>query len=85
MSYIRKQWDEYRTMVVPDDAVPDQMSQLEQAFFAGALSLYVTIMKNLGPGPEPTDADMQRMEDLQTELLEYGTQIEARGFGGFKQ
>ena len=84
MKPIRDQWNEYASMVYPVGAPDFQLRELEQAFFAGALSLWTAIMKGLDPEAEPTADDMQRMADIETELIEYAITIEASGFGGFR-
>lgn len=68
-------------MVVPKDAPVIQIKETRQAFFAGASLLFETLMIALDPEEEPTDADMQRMADLQNEINEFGQEIDKRAFG----
>ena len=71
MKAIARGWDSYRTTVVPIHASKVQVNETRQAFYAGAAILYETIMRMLDPGEDATEADMQRMVDLQMELDEF--------------
>lgn len=55
-----------------------QSRELEQAFMAGALHLFSSIMNFLDAGEEPTDRDMKRMDLIDRELREYGKLLESR-------
>lgn len=55
-----------------------QSRELEQAFMAGSLHLWSSIMVMLDPGSEPTDKDMRRMDLIQKELDAYGAILEGR-------
>lgn len=75
---IEEGWSSYREMVIPKDAPEVQINECRQAFFAGAVILMAKIMRSLDPGDEPSDADMQRMADIQDELDAFGQQIDKR-------
>lgn len=79
---IERAWQGYRRMVVPADASESQVAETRQAFFSGAAVLFHGIMRSLDPGDEPTDADMQRMDDLKAELDEFGQQFDTRYLTG---
>jgi hypothetical protein len=51
-----------------EDAPADQLHEMRLAFFAGAQHLFSSIMSILDPGSEPTDADMERMAQIDGEL-----------------
>ncbi len=74
--YIKDGWDSYHKIVVPDDASETQVKDTQQAFFAGAAVLWQSIMLTLDPEAEPTDQDMQRMEDIQAEIDAIGQQLD---------
>lgn len=76
--YIESAWINYRAMIVPADAGDVQVNETRQAFYAGAACLFQTIMVMLDPGTAPTDADMQRMSDVQTELDAFGQEIDRK-------
>lgn len=76
--YIENAWNNYRALVVPKDAPDVQINETRQAFYAGAACLFQTIMIVLEPGAEPTDADMQRMSDIQAELDAFGQEIDRK-------
>ena len=74
-------WESYRLNVLPDEAGEIQIKETRRAFFAGAAIIMETLMLALDPGDEPTDADMQRMADLQAEIDEFGQAIDREAFG----
>lgn len=76
--YIQSGWATYRSLVIPKDAPAIQVKETRQAFFAGASVLFETLMLALDPGEEPTDADLQRMAAIQTEIDEFGQEIDMR-------
>lgn len=55
-----------------------QSRELEQAFMAGSLHLWSSIMVMLDPGTEPTARDMRRMDLIANEIDAYGKVLEAR-------
>lgn len=62
----------------PDGCPPDQRQEMENAFMAGSLHLWSSIMTMLDPGVEETEQDMRRMDLIQAELDAFGKVIEAR-------
>jgi hypothetical protein len=84
MKYIEKGWEGYRKLL-PPDAPPIQVKETRQAFYGGAAVLFEAIMRTLDPGEEPTDADMQKMKDIQRELSEFGRNLDSRYLGTPKQ
>lgn len=60
-----------RTMVIPEDAPPEQIACMREAFFAGAQHLFGSIMSFLDPGKEPTDRDLQRLDKVNAELQRF--------------
>jgi len=79
---IKAGWDSYRKTVMPQDAPDIQIRECRQAFYAGASILFQGLMTALDPGEEPTDADLQRMADIQNELDAFGQEIDRRYMGG---
>jgi hypothetical protein len=61
-------WISLRIAAVPRDAPPIQLTEMRQAFFAGAHHVFNSIMVVLEPGEEPTDADLDRMDKINAEL-----------------
>lgn len=66
--YIEKEWATYRLFVLPKDASPVQADECRKAFYAGAGSLFHTILGFLEEGEEATDADLEKMNSIQKEL-----------------
>jgi hypothetical protein len=55
---------------------PTQQREMRQAFFAGALHVFTSIMAFLEPGQEPTEKDMDRMTQLSEELTRFQKELE---------
>lgn len=47
---------------------PLQVSEMEKAFYAGALCLFHWFMVQLDPEAEPTDADMAKVSAMEKEI-----------------
>ncbi len=76
--YIQIGWESYRKLVVPDDAPDVQITETRQAFYAGASILFEGLMHGLDAGNEPTDDDLQRMDDIQAEINAFGQQLDRK-------
>lgn len=61
-----------RSAVIARDAPQVQIDEMRMAFFAGAQHLFASIMSTLDPDEEPTEADLQRMSQIATELEAFG-------------
>ena len=61
-------WVGLRLAAIPDDAGKVQLEEMRNVFFAGAQHLFSSILTILEEGEEPTDADLKRMDLIQTEL-----------------
>lgn len=75
---IQKAWQSYERLVLPSNAPEIQRRETRQAFYAGAAVLFEALMRGLDKEKEPTEADMQRMNDVVKELREFGQQLDGR-------
>ena len=75
---IKACWESYYDTVIPSDASGVQVTESKQAFYAGASILYWFLMRALDPGPEPTAADMDRLEGLKDEVDAFAESIDDR-------
>lgn len=64
-------WQMLKLMSVSPNASQIQLNEMRNAFFAGAQHLFASIMGILDPGSEPTDADMERMDNIAKELQNF--------------
>jgi hypothetical protein len=71
-------WIGLRLAAIPLDAPPIQLSEMRNAFFAGAQHLFTSIMTILDPGAEPTDDDLDRMNLIDKELRGFIVDFEVR-------
>lgn len=69
-------WISLRIAALPPNTHEVQLREMRGAFFAGAQHLFSSIMSVLEPGAEPTDANLQRMSQIQTELDEFITVLQ---------
>jgi len=64
-------WLGLRLLSLPENAPQIQVDEMRGAFFAGAQHLFSSIMTVLDPGSEPTQADLNRLTMIQSELDEF--------------
>jgi hypothetical protein len=74
---IDKEWQGFVKACFPPDLDPVQLIDLRRTFYGGASALYGMIMQCLSPGDEPTEADLQMMRDIQTELQDFNEMVKA--------
>lgn len=79
--FIQSAWTSYRKMVVPPDAPPIQIQECKQAFFAGAATLFNCLLNGFDSSDDITKSDLQSMADIQSEIDDFGQQIDRRYFG----
>jgi len=61
-------WMGLRYLSIPKEASEIQLTEMRQAFFAGAHHVFTTIMSVMDEGEEPTEADLARMTQISNEL-----------------
>jgi hypothetical protein len=72
---IQAEWEGFERSVLPPAAGPVQRSEMQKAFFAGALSLMNVLMNRVSNDEEVTEADDQLMDHLHAELTEFGEKV----------
>jgi hypothetical protein len=77
---IEKSWDSYKQLVVPGNASPVQIDETRKAFYAGAAGVLEAVLTCLGPGEEPTDADLKMMDSIKAEIDAFIAGIVKKGF-----
>jgi hypothetical protein len=70
-------WLALQALAVPADAPLAQIKQMRMAYMAGAQHLFASIMGLLDPEDEPTEADMRRLDLINTELEAFGEELKA--------
>jgi hypothetical protein len=63
-----EQWNEFARLVLPGDVSAVQRREMRRAFYAGGQAIIFRIVTALAPDAEPTEADLQLMDDLHQEL-----------------
>lgn len=72
---IAAEWRSYSENVIPKDAPAVQCVETCRAFYAGARSLLTLLMGSLGPGTEPTEADLALMDQIKAELDAFNAKV----------
>lgn len=75
LPHLETAWRSYREDVLPNDAPSNQQIECRRAFYAGAQSLFEAIMMNLGPGEEPTEAEIAMMDEVHEELQQFARDV----------
>ena len=81
MKHIDQAWQSYAKMVVPKDAGKVQIEETRQAFFAGASTLFTSIMLVMDTDREPTEKDLAVMSDIQNEIDDFGRSLDKKILG----
>lgn len=68
-------WVSYARDVIPRDASTVQVEETRRGFYAGAAAFFGLEQAALGPGAEPTPAELDAIEKLHDELQEHGRQM----------
>ena len=55
-----------------------QIKEMRMAFFAGAQHLFASLMTIMEPGAEPTEKDMDRMNEIDVELKAFVAELNKR-------
>ena len=73
-------WVALKHLCIPEGAPEIQITEMRNAFFAGAHHLFSSILVILDPGEEPTDTDMERLDLIHKELDKFITDYKLRHF-----
>lgn len=74
---ILEEWNGFKRMVYTQGMTTEQEKQLKMAFFGGASAAKHVMMRDLAPGEEPTEADLDILRDMQDELNAYAEAVKA--------
>lgn len=66
MNTVKEKWDSYLAHVVPDSAGPVQLQETENAFYAGAASMFGIMTNSISDMSE--EAAMASMDGLKDEI-----------------
>lgn len=80
--FIEYAWQRYRNLVVPKNAGLVQLKETQQAFYAGACTLYEGLMQASAEADHNQGTDLQFMEGVRSELTTFGTQFDQRFISG---
>jgi hypothetical protein len=70
-----EQWDSFARAVLPRDASATQKREMRRAFYAGAQGILHGVISVLAADHEPTESDMQIMQDLERELSDFADMV----------
>lgn len=63
---------------IPSSAGEAQRWDMQMAFYAGASSLFKLSLSGLTPDAEPTQEDLIMMDNLHTELVDFGDLVKVK-------
>ena len=72
-----EEWDKFARGVLPAGCPAIQKTEMRRAFYAGAQSILFRVIQSFAPESEPTDADLQIMENLHQELQDFAVLIKS--------
>jgi hypothetical protein len=70
-----EQWNQFAEKVLPSTVSSFQRREMRRAFYAGAESILFRVIQAFAPDSEPTDGDLQIMEDLDQELKDFAQDV----------
>jgi hypothetical protein len=70
-----EQWDQFARAVLQPGTSAIQRQEMRRAFYAGAESILFRVIQSFAPESEPTEADLQIMEDLDQELKDFAQAV----------
>lgn len=68
-------WCGFEIGVISAGASATQRAEMRNAFFAGSLHLFTSIMSIMDDDKEATDADLSRLSMIHHELKEFGKEL----------
>ncbi len=68
---IAREWETFRQQALPANAPDLQVQTAKESFYAGALTLFQMLQRNLSADPETVPSDVELLEDVNQELLEF--------------
>lgn len=72
---ILEEWNSFSRALNLEKASPVQRVEMQKAFFSGAMALFALIMNILEPGADPTDKDLQVMDEIFQEMKNYPKRV----------
>ena len=73
---VEKEWREF-CLKCFGNVGEAQCRDLRRTFYGGASAVYFLMLRMFDPGEEPTEADLQKMRDLQAELYDFNNEVKA--------
>jgi hypothetical protein len=70
-----EQWDQFARAVLPPGTSPVQRQEMRRAFYAGAQAILFKVIAVFAPDSEPTDGDLQIMQDVHEELQNFNKAV----------
>jgi hypothetical protein len=71
-----EQWDQFSRALGLENTSPTQQREMKRAFYGGAESImFRVVIPTLSPGRDVTEADLQVMRDLDSELREFSEAV----------
>ncbi len=75
---VAEQWNEFARQVLPPNCSSIQRQEMRCAFYAGAESILFRVISAFAPETEPTEEDLQIVEDVHQELRDFAKEFSRR-------
>lgn len=72
-----EEWDKFARAVMPRGASEDQRREMRRAFYGGAQAILFGVIAAFAPESEPTEADLEIMHNLSSELSDFADKVKA--------
>lgn len=69
------EWKEFARQVIPAAASTRQIAEMRRAWYAGVATMFSLMTWGLDPEREPTDLDVEYLENLHKELTEFSNAV----------
>lgn len=79
--FIADAFSSFRRIAIHPDASDAQVNEMRKAFFTGAAVLQGLMLKRVSPGDEITQADMEFMDSIQSEIDDFGQSLDREILG----
>ena len=68
---LKEEWETFNRNVIPVGAEAEQRHEMKRAFYSGAIVIFSLMSGGLDPDKEPTELDVQYVDSLFNEIVEY--------------
>lgn len=72
---IAEQWNSFAQATLPPDCSPLQRQEMRRDFYAGVRMMLSAVLRDLTPGSEAEEPDVQMLSDMEAELQKFASDV----------